>query len=61
MYKLIILLFACLMANAPYTFALSGDPTFEMDCEDPEFFSSFKKIQCEVSNAAYVPPTAAWS
>jgi len=61
MYKLIILLFACLMANAPYTFAFSGDPNFEMDCEDPEFFSSFKKIQCEVSNAAYVPPTAAWS
>ncbi len=61
MYKFALLLLACFLVKVPYTFAFSGDPNFEMDCEEPEYFSRFKKVQCEVSNKAYVPPTSSWS
>ncbi|NND67735.1 MAG: hypothetical protein HKN19_09120, partial [Halioglobus sp.] len=61
MYKLVLLLLACVLVKVPYSSALSGDPEIHMNCEEPVFFASFKKIQCEVSNSAYVPPTATWS
>lgn len=60
MYKLALLVTVLLLSSTQYAFSLSGSPNKFFDCDAPEFFSIYKKVQCAVRDSAYIPPTANW-